>query len=226
MRKKNFYAGVLLTSAMFMLGNTGAVYAADNASDNASATGYPEYDEILSKYYEGVSAGWDMQQLQENNLNYLFYYEPDINTLGYCLRDIDNDGTEELFIGKTDDQDYYEGMVYDMYTMLDGKVVQFLTSGERDRYFLCKDNTIAEEGSGSAWYSLWSYYNYKNGKLEKIETVFTDGQYDPQNPWFYTTSDSGDDYSTPLTEENAQSIINSYEHVTDLYSPVTDLNLG
>lgn len=222
MRKKNFYAGVLLTSVMFMLGNAGAVYAADNAS----ATGYPEYDEILSKYYEGVSAGWDMQQLQENNLNYLFSYEPDINTLGYCLRDIDNDGTEELFIGKTNDQDYYEGMVYDMYTMLDGKAVQVLTSGERDRYFLCKDNTVAEEGSGSAWYSLWSYYNYKDGKLEKIETVFTDGQHDPQNPWFYTTSDSGDDYSTPLTEENAQSIIDSYEYVTDLYSPVTDLNLG
>lgn len=222
MKKKSFYAGVLLTSAMFMMGSAGVVFAADNAS----STGYPEYDEILSKYCEGVSAGWDMQQLQENNLNYLFSYEPDINTLGYCLRDIDNDGTEELFIGKTNDQGYYEGMVYDMYTMLDGKAAQVLTSGERNRYFLCKDSKIAEEGSGGAMNSVWCYYNYKEGKLEVIECVFTDGFYDEQNPWFYTKSDNLSDYSTPFTEEKAQSIIDSYEHVTDLYSPVTDLNLN
>ena len=205
-----------------MLGNAGAVYAADNTS----GTGYPEYDEILSKYYEGVSAGWDMQQLQENNLNYLFSYEPDVNTLGYCVRDIDDDGTEELLIGKTDDQGNYAGMVYDMYTILDGKLTQVVSSGERNCYFLCKDNKIAYEGSGGALSSEWSYYNYKEGKLEIIESVFTDGFQDKQNPWFYTPSGDLSDYSTPITEEEGNSIISNYEHVTDLYSPVTELNLN
>ena len=222
MRKKIFDAGVLLTSAMFMLGNAGAVYAAGEVS----GTGYSEYDEILSKYYEGVSAGWDMQQLEENGLNYLFSYEPDVNTLGYCVKDIDNDGTEELFIGKMNNQGNYAEMLYDMYTMTDGKAVQVLTSGERDRYFLCSDNKIANEGSGGAMNSIWSYYNYKEGKMEVIETVFTDGYRDEQNPWFYTSSGDLSDYSTPITEEEGRSIISNYEYVTDLYSPVTELNLN
>ena len=124
MKKKNFYIGILLTSAMFVLGSTGSVFAADTGW----TTGYPEYDEILSKYYEGVSSHWNTQGFQENDLDYLFGYDPSINTLGYCLKDIDDDGTPELFVGRTDDQGIYMGMLYDFYTITDGKLVKVLES--------------------------------------------------------------------------------------------------
>lgn len=219
MKKKNFYIGILLTSAMFVLGSTGSVFAVDTGW----TTGYPEYDEILSKYYEGVSSHWNTQGFQENDLDYLFGYDPSINTLGYCLKDIDDDGTPELFVGRTDDQGIYMGMLYDFYTITDGKLVKVLESGERDRFYLCENNEIAEEGSGSAVTASHTYYNYKNGKLEKIEEVLFDAYQDEQNPWFYVAADSEDIYSTPITEEEGNSIISSYEYVTDLYQPVATL---
>lgn len=217
MKKKNFCAGVLLTSVICILGSTGAVYAADNAS----STVYTEYAEILSRYYDGVSSYWSTSDFQANGLNYLFGYDPNVNTLGYYLKDIDNNGTEELFIGRTDDEGIYMGMIYDMYTMVDGELTQVLTSGERDCFYLCEDNEIAELGSGGALSTSHCYYNYENGKLEKTEEVFMDGFYDEQNPWFYSTGE--DVHEISITEEEGQAVIDSHKYVTNPYKPVSGL---
>ena len=62
-------------------------------------TNYPEYDEIIRKYHEGIAAGWSMEDFAENNLCYLAGYEMGENTLGYCTMDINGDGIDELMIG-------------------------------------------------------------------------------------------------------------------------------
>lgn len=215
MKKKIFYAAALVTSAVFMLEGAGVAYAADDTS----GTGYIDYDEVLSRYYDGVSSYWNTSDFQANGLNYLFGYEPNVNTLGYCLKDIDNNGTEELLIGKTDDEGIYMGMIYDMYTMVDGELTQVLTSGERDCFYLCEDNEIAEVGSGGAVSTSHCYYNYDNGKLEKTEEVFLDGFYDEQNPWFYSTGE--DVHEISITEEEGHAVIDSHKYVTNPYKPVS-----
>ena len=100
-----------------------------------------------------AAAGWNIGQFQEQNLCYLAgYYVQTFNKLGYFLQDIDNNGTAELFIGALDDgSETDEEMFFDMYTLINGGIPSLVTtSGERDRYYLCTDNTIANEGSGSA----------------------------------------------------------------------------
>ena len=140
MKKKKLICGLLSASMVLTIGGLTSVYAADTET----LADYPEYKEIVQKYYDGASAAWNISQFQENNLCYLAGYYSDINKLGYFLQDIDNNGTAELFIGAIDDgTDSYEGMFFDMYTLVNGRLSLVTTSGERDRYYLCKDNTIA-----------------------------------------------------------------------------------
>ena len=95
MKKKKLICGLLSASMVLTIGGLISVYAADTET----LADYPEYKEIVQKYYDGASAAWNISQFQENNLCYLAGYYSDINKLGYFLQDIDNNGTAELFIG-------------------------------------------------------------------------------------------------------------------------------
>lgn len=218
MKKKTLLTGILAAAMLFATGGLSTVYG----SETKTLADYPQYKEIVQKYYEGASAGWDISQFQENNLCYLAGYYSDINKLGYCLLDVDSDGTDELFIGTTEDEGY-EGMFFDMYTLTDGKAELVTTSGERDRYYLCEDNTIANEGSSSAFLSVNYYYDYKSGKLNLQDGIVNDGELDPQNPWFYGTLDNGEDSLEPISEGAADSIKSKYKYMKLSFSPLSDV---
>lgn len=218
MKKKTLLTGILAAAMLFATGGLSTVYG----SETKTLADYPQYNEIVQKYYEGASAGWDISQFQENNLCYLAGYYSDTNKLGYCLLDVDSDGTDELFIGTTEDEGY-EGMFFDMYTLTDGKVELVATSGERDRYYLCEDNTIANEGSSSAFLSVNYYYDYKSGKLNLQDGIVNDGELDPQNPWFYGTLDNGEDSLEPISEGAADSIKSKYKYMRLSFSPLSDV---
>lgn len=217
MKKKTLLTGILAAAMLFATGGLSTVYG----SETKTLADYPQYKEIVQKYYEGASAGWNISQFQENNLCYLAGYYSDTNKLGYCLLDVDSDGTDELFIGTTEDEGY-EGMFFDMYTLTDGKVELVATSGERDRYYLCEDNTIANEGSSSAFLSVNYYYDYKSGKLNLQDGIVNDGELDPQNPWFYGTLDNGEDSLEPISEGAADSIKSKYKYMKLSFSPLSD----
>lgn len=217
MKKKTLLTGILAATMLLATGGLSTVYG----SETKTLADYPQYNEIVQKYYEGASAGWDISQFQENNLCYLAGYYSDTNKLGYCLLDVDSDGTDELFIGTTEDEGY-EGMFFDMYTLTDGKVELVVTSGERDRYYLCEDNTIANEGSSSAFLSVNYYYDYKSGKLNLQDGIVNDGELDPQNPWFYGTLDNGEDSLEPISEGAADSIKSKYKYMKLSFSPLSD----
>ena len=218
MKKKQILIGILAATMLLATGSISTVYGADVKT----LADYPQYNEIIRKYYEGALAGWDISQFQENDLCYLAGYYSDINKLGYCLLDVDNDGTDELFIGTTEDEGY-EGMFFDMYTLTDGKAELVTTSGERDRYYLCEDNTIANEGSSSAFLSVNYYYDYKSGKLSLQDGIVYDEDIDPQNPWFYGTLDNGEDSLEPISEGAADSIKSKYKYMKLPFSPLSDV---
>ena len=218
MKKKTLLTGILAAAMLFATGGLSTVYG----SETKTLADYPQYKEIVQKYYEGASAGWDISQFQENNLCYLAGYYSDINKLGYCLLDVDSDGTDELFIGTTEDEGY-EGMFFDMYTLTDGKAELVTTSGERDRYYLCEDNTIANEGSSSAFLSVNYYYDYKSGKLNLQDGIVYDEEINLQNPWFYGTLDNGEDSLEPISEGAADSIKSKYKYMKLSFSPLSDV---
>ena len=192
-------------------------------SQSGSITGYPEYDEIVNQYYNGMALNWSTEDFREHNLCYLAGYETGVDRIGYCVRDINGDGVDELMIGRIDE--YSDpGMFYDLYTMIDGQRVLVKSSGERDRYYLCQDQTIANEGSGGAVLSVWGYYDFVSGQLQLKESVFMDGNTHPENPWFYTTTAFFEYYSNPISDEEAENIINKYTYETIPYISLADIN--
>ena len=193
-------------------------------SQDSPVTSYPEYDEIIWQYYNGVNANWSMEDYSEKNLCYLAGYETSSSDIGYCTMDIDGDGIEELLIGSVNkDADPYTGMFFDLYTMIDGQRTLVVSSEERNRYYLCEDHTIAYEGSGSAWNSDYKYYDFVSGKLQFKENVFYDAYDHPENPWFYTTTEDCTDYSTPISEEEGQNIRGKYSHMNIPYVSLSEI---
>lgn len=203
---------------------TGAVQEITVIPTDGSITGYPQYDEIIRKYYKAVSLHWSMSDYAGSGLDYLASSVEDTSGIGYYISDLDQNGTEELLIGPIGIGGNYTGMFFDLYTLKDGNLVQIITSGERDRYYLCVDNTIANEGAGSAWISGWTYYDLVDGELVMREHVLADGAYDSENPWFYSTTEEWEDHSSPISEDAAQSIINRYQYVDDPYIPLSVLD--
>ena len=194
----------------------------DAKGEDGNPTGISAYDEIIQKYISGIRAGWDMSGFSDNGLNYLTAYAPDLTKTGYYLKDVDEDGVEELLIGLNDGEAYM-GMFYDLYTLKDDTAVRVVQSGERDRYYLCTDNTIANEGSGGAEISSSSYYRMEGTELVLKESVLYDGTYDPVNPWFYSTTDTAGDHSTPVSESEANAVRDRYEYAQVEFTPFSSV---
>ncbi len=89
---------------------------------------------------------------------------------------------------------------------------------------LCQDQTIANEGSSGAALVIWGYYDFVSGQLQLKEGIFTDGDKHPENPYFYTTTTFYEDYSNPISDEEAENIINKYTYETIPYISLADIN--
>ena len=119
-------------------------------------------------------------------------------------------------------------MIYDLYTIIDGNIARVVSSSERDRYYLCTDQRIANEGSSGAADSVYRFYDLEqgSGSLNLIEMVRYYGMGDSSTPWFYGTTDTYDITGlTNISEEKAQRIIKGYTHIPitltlfDKYAP-------
>ncbi len=172
------------------------------------------YDEIIQKYTTALTEKWDMEKLEENGLSYMCLYagsyDPSLNPLdilGYYLYDVDKDGVDELFIGENSQGgDDYLPSIYQMYTVEDGRRMPIIDGGERNRYYLAKDDTFYNEGSGSAsnsaifHYELTSQYkmlSYIDGVI--YEDDFSDSG---KGPYYYAKYDTWDTSAAePVTKD-------------------------
>lgn len=181
------------------------------------------YKTILDQYHTALSENWEFEALTNNNLNHMcaFYKNTGLTDIGYAFYDIDGNGTNELLIGLVS-QDNRGGDVFDIYTLTDNKPVMLAQSGERDMYTLCQNGMISEAGSNSAASSFYKFYEFKSGtsKLTMVEAVVIDGQWDSDNPYFYTTTDATDKSAcTAITEDDADEITQKYTAVKISFTP-------
>lgn len=214
-------------------------------SDNLSPTegtqaekeSYSSYQDILDIFYRGISNHWadydyyHSDVSSELGISYMWYMHPDISlsNAGYALMDLDGNGVLELLVSRISESwGAKEGMIYDLYTLQGGKVIHLASSGERDRYYLCENYLIANEGSGGAGYSEYSFYTVTHNKDSLVlkEKIVYDGWEDDERPWFYgTTKVATKNELVSIGENDAWQIINSYEHLPfelvlfDSYTP-------
>ena len=132
-----------------------------------------------------------------------------LNTVGYELKDINNDDTDELFIADKDN-------IYAIYTVKNDKAVLVTEGWIRNRNYLLNDNTIFNEGSGGAINNMFGTYRLNSGatELEPLDIYYSDF-IDESNQtvgWFYSKgSDEYNDGSlTGMTLDDATKLCDEY----------------
>lgn len=208
--------------------NTYEVSVGPSSDEHAQAikAEYSSYQDVLDTLYQGISNHWadyDYYQTDvsdELNISYLWYMDSNISlsNAGYALIDLNDDGISELLVGKNVEGALgaEEGMFLDLYTSQNGKIIRLASSGERDRYYLCKDYVIANEGSDGSNNSAYSFYTMGQSVagLNLKEIVLYDDLENADNPWFYgTVATTITSQLKSIGADKAQEIINSYEHL-------------
>ena len=189
----------------------GFVYADENCRN---------YDEVIELYIRAIKERWDSDKISE------FGFEPycfisSLEKDGYILKDLDQDGSDELIIlsrGSLESSRYQnEDMLYAVYTMKDGKPIRVLDSWTRSRNYLCADGGIYNEGSDGASYSTWCIRDIKNGRIVVREGVQTADKMDANGEYleggvYLRMTESHDFYDgEEISEEQADADLERYQ---------------
>lgn len=178
-----------------------------------------QYQVIVDKYRTMIQEQWDYGKIYNEELSTMipmFYDQNAASMVGFTLYDINGDGTQELLIGETDTDEPVNRLIFDAYTMKNGKAEQIFTSHERNLYYLINDEAgvmlIGNEGSNGAANSGWFYYYLDHdGRLVIVQGILYDAMDSPDQPWFETNDEDWDiSNDTPIDEETAQNLIDSY----------------
>lgn len=186
----------------------------DSSSEaDMDAAGRQLYKEVLDQFCDYATNGWD----ENGEESYMFWHNTDgamgLDDVGYYFCDLNGDWTPELIMGTT--RPAYEewpDIAYDVYANVSGEIIHLATSWERNRYYLCPDNSLLLTGSGGAGLTSWEKLVWNGGdSLETVkELVYNHDDY-PDSPWLY--GEGGIDWSEMqhLTEEEGMKLIDEWE---------------
>lgn len=197
------------------------------------------YAPVIDAYRRALAEHWekDADKLAEHGIpDEFFRWEGRDPELVASLIDIDGDGSPELVIYSVSEAYYGNDILWNAYTIKDGKPVRLFVGRGRDRWYLTRGEDGAylfeNEGSGGATNLVNCYYTLKDGKLVFVHGVIYDedsmnamnGEYHvtgdeskivAKEPWFTTATDQrGDSENTglePSTEEYARSVTAGYK---------------
>ena len=181
-------------------------------------TGYPQYDVVLANICDlrlagthGIETEFSSDLLTAND-----YYQ----TPGWLLRDLDGDGIPELLLGANWDEGH--AVIFNIYRYGGTRAVCVVNGWNRNRWYLCTDGSLANEGSSSAFESSYSYYRYTSGELQHLETLLYLDDGSGGSPWRYSVTtdqyvNSGDFHS--VTEAEATAVMDKYTHETLAFTP-------
>lgn len=159
------------------------------------------FDGILEQYTKAIREGWDMEQAMDANLNYQALYDG-----GYAYMDVTGDGIDELLVGSND-----YGIIYDLYTIVDGKATLVFQSGEREMYYFCGDGVIASVASSSAFESYYFYYKVNDrGEIYLCDGIEIDTSRDENSPDYYYIAQLDLSSIVPISESDANEIVDKY----------------
>ena len=192
---------------------TGSIVFDDKKTD----VGADPYQELLDVIAKGLKEGFPEGKLDELGMTASVFYTGDksYEILGYLLKDLDGDGVEELLIGEnaadgSGPDTGWDSIIYDMFAIRGGELVHIFDGWERNRYYLCENGAVANEGSSGAAYSSWEFFTYKNGELKLIESIFTDEDAQFQSHWYHFDKPSYEDKSNEITADEGNQIVEKY----------------
>ena len=101
--------------------------------------------------------------------------EERMKALAYCIKDINEDGIDELLILNANDPEPGNVSILDMYTVVEGTPVKVIEGWARNSYYLLNDGMIYCSSSGGAAYSNEELLSFKANShtLTSKELYFT-----------------------------------------------------
>lgn len=168
----------------------------ETTAPTENGTAIPEaYQPVIAKYVTALTEHWGGEACSNADISILVSYATSPSELGYALLDLDNDGTDELIIAN----DAERQVIYDLYSLVDGKLVHVFTGWDRNSYELREDYRILNIGSNGAASADYVYCHLSNGQLVTDSLIRFDAATDPDHPWFRGT---GENDLAPITDEN------------------------
>lgn len=141
------------------------------------------YRGTIAKYARARDEGWDRTMCVENGISMLTPIESAYEGLYYALFDLNGDDVEELIISEYPYREDTDTNFIDIYTVLDGHVIQLMSLGDTDMRYLCeggyvKDLSAPERGDYNVYVSFWEIN--QDGMFAQTGEVYEiDGQ------WFH-----------------------------------------
>lgn len=189
------------------------------------------YKDVLKKHVTAIKEKWDSKKLEEENMSYMYntLTNEDKNLLeniGYTYYDTNGDGIEELIIGEIAENNW-QGIIYDMYTMVEREPAHVFSGGSRDRYFICDDSFICNEYSSSANESGWNIYVLVENSTTLLQQVGFkySSQANQEKPWFLSYDFENNEWEN-VTEEvfnERKAIFERYERFD--FTPLSTLDI-
>lgn len=168
----------------------------ETTAPTENGTAIPEaYQPVIAKYVTALTEHWGGEACSNADISLLVSYVTSPSELGYALLDLDNDGTDELVIAN----DAERQVIYDLYSLVDGKLVHVFTGWDRNSYELREGFRILNIGSNGAASADYVYCHLSNGQLVTDSLIRFDAATDPDHPWFRGT---GENDLAPITDEN------------------------
>ena len=168
----------------------------ETTAPTESGTAIPEaYQPVIAKYTTALTEHWGGEACSNADISILVSYATSPSELGYALLDLDNDGADELIIAN----DAERQVIYDLYSLVDGKLVHVFTGWDRNSYELREGFRILNIGSNGAASADYVYCHLSNGQLVTDSLIRFDAATDPDHPWFRGT---GENDLAPITDEN------------------------
>jgi len=194
----------------------------ETTAPTESGTAIPEaYQPVIAKYTTALMEHWGGEACSNADISILVSYATSPSELGYALLDLDNDGTDELIIAN----DAERQVIYDLYSLVDGKLVHVFTGWDRNSYELREGFRILNIGSNGAASADYVYCHLSNGQLVTDSLIRFDAATDPDHPWFRGT---GENDLAPITDENwsEDEIYNSAASLPIAITPFADNSAG
>lgn len=212
--KHKFLVGIFCIIVLFS--------AVGCSSDSAQSKEPPDYyAELITTVKEALQKK-DPNIMQNDIFSIDLLISGSYGIPGYLTEDLDGNGTDELIFGITGNtpNNTWDGIIYDIYTISDGEPIHVLNGWKRNRYYLCENGMIANEGSSGAANSSYDYFTFEDSKLHLVESVIYDGTRDAENPWLYSTESVFDaEKAEPISEKRAIEIRESYIYKYPAFIP-------